>query len=349
MSIKLRLFFLLLICTPSLLFAADKLVFAIDIIRHGDRTPIQSLPTINYQWKEGLGQLTAEGMQQEYEMGVKFRKKYIEQTHLLPEHYEFGTIYVRSTDFERTLMSAESLLLGLYPHGTGPDTTNSGKSALPHAYQPIPIFSAPSMYDDVISKHITHEERNRLMQRYVYSTKEWQQKNNELQSKYPLWSRLTGINIKSLDDLESIGDALYIHQIHHVPMPEGLSTKDIETIIDTSNWVFMWEEKPLRVATVYSAQLMKNVANYLKQGSQKSKLKYVLLSAHDDTIASALSYMGAPINTVPPYTSTLNFSLYENGQNHFTVKITYNDSLVFIPACGGMVCDLQKFIELAMG
>ena len=51
--------FALFINIPSILFAADTLIFAIDIIRHGDRTPLMSLPTVNYQWKEGFGQLTA--------------------------------------------------------------------------------------------------------------------------------------------------------------------------------------------------------------------------------------------------------------------------------------------------
>ena len=41
--------------------------------------------------------------------------------HLLPEHYdEFNSMYVRSTDFNRTLMSARvTVIFGLYPLGTG--------------------------------------------------------------------------------------------------------------------------------------------------------------------------------------------------------------------------------------
>ncbi|VVC75460.1 hypothetical protein AQUSIP_07500 [Aquicella siphonis] len=350
MNNKLRLALVFLLCTPSLLFAADRLVFAVDIIRHGDRTPIGLLPAVNFQWKEGLGQLTAEGMRQEYEMGVRFRKRYVEQTHLLPEHYAAGTLYVRSTNYDRTLMSAESLLMGLYPPGTGPDTSEPAKPALPHAFQPIPVFSAPSQYDDVIIKNIDNSERTKLMQRYVYSTREWQQKNNELQPKFATWSRLTGVNIKSLNDLIMVGDTLYIHQVHKAPMPPGLSARDIETIINASDWVFAAAERPPQVAAVYSTQLMTNIANYLQKGSQEtSRLKYVLLSAHDTTIASALSYMGAPLNTSPPYASNLNFSLYASGPNHYTVKITYNGSPVPIPACGGTVCDLEQFVELAKG
>jgi lysosomal acid phosphatase len=347
MGYLLRLTFVLLFCAPSFLFAEGRLIFAVDIIRHGDRTPIVPLPAVNYQWQEGIGQLTAEGMQQAYKLGMKFRKKYIEQAHLLPEHYEHGTMYVRSTDYDRTLMSAESLLMGLYPSGSGPNVADTAVPALPNALQPIPVFSAPAKYDDVIFQQVSPEERERLMKRYVYSKKEWQQKNNELKDKYPLWSRLTGVPINNLAELELVGDSLYIHQLHHAPMPEGLSEKDIETMIKASNWAFMEQEKPQQVARVYSSKLMTNVAHYLNSGSQKkSKLKYVLLSAHDITIAGALSFLEAPLQKAPPYTSNLNFSLYENSSNHYTIKVTYNGNPVSIPACGGAVCELQQFINL---
>lgn len=346
MDYKLRLTFALLISTPSLLFAEDALIFAVDLIRHGDRTPIISLPTVNYQWKEGLGQLTAKGMQQEYKMGMEFRKKYIEQSHLLPEHYEEGTMYVRSTDYDRTLMSAESLLMGLYPPGTGPEVADSSLPALPYAFQPIPIFTAPSKYDEIIMQQLSSLEHAKLMEQYVFPTKEWQEKNNDLKDKYPLWSQLTGIQINNLDELQMVGDTLYIHQLHHVPLPEGLSEKDVATIIKASSWAFMAEEKPQQVANAYSGKLMINIANYLNSGSQKkSKLKYVLLSAHDSTIATALSFLGAPLETPPPYASNLNCALYESDANGYTVKVTYNGKPITIPACGGEMCELQQFVR----
>lgn len=185
------------------------------------------------------------------------------------------------------------------------------------------------------------------MEQYVFSTREWQQKNNELKEKYPLWSCLTGINIDTLEDLETVGHTLYVHQIHNAPMPEGLASNDIETIINSAEWAFMAQEKPQQIANVYSSKLMTNIADYLNSGSmKKSKLKYVLLSAHDTTIASVLSFLGAPLEKSPPYASNVNFSLYDNGANYYTVKITYNGNPVLIPACGGSVCELQQLINL---
>lgn len=345
MSKKALLLSALLIASPSTF--ADRLVFAVDIIRHGDRTPITSIPTINYHWKEGPGQLTAQGMQQEFDLGVSFRQKYIEQHHLLPEQYEPGTMLVRSTYYDRTLMSAQSLLMGLYPHGTGPSQKDSNLPALPHAFQPIPIFSAPAKYDEIIIQQVSREERNKLDEAYVYSTKEWQDYDESLKEHYPSWSQKLGRPITNLVHLESLADSLFIHQLYRTPMPEGLSQEEIQTIIKAGRWAFMALEKPQPIGRAYSSKLMNNIAGFLKNGhTEHSKLKYVLLSAHDTTIAQALSFLGKPLDTKPPYASNLNFSLYEEDAGYYVVKITFNGTPVLLPACGGNDCELQQFVDL---
>lgn len=331
---------------PAASFSAEKLIFALDLIRHGDRTPISTIPSVPYRWEIGLGQLTAEGMRQEFEMGKQFRKRYVEQTHLLPAHYQRETMYVFSTDYERTLMSAESLLMGLYPPGTGP-MTDDNKAGLPRSYQPIPIHSAPTQSDHMIIHRIDASVEKMLMEKYVYSTSEWQRNEQQVKGYFQRWSDLTGLKITKLQHLEHLSDTLYVHRIHHAPMPTGMSDDEIQKIIDVGAWAFMAEEKPKAIANAYSSQLMANIAKFIRKGSkQNASLKFVLLSAHDSTIASALSFMGAPLSVPPHYASNLNFSLYESGANHYIVKVTYNGSPVMIPACGSTSCSIDKFLEL---
>ena len=45
-------------------FAQGNLIFAIDIVRHGDRTPMIASPEMQKIWPQGLGQLTPKGMRQ---------------------------------------------------------------------------------------------------------------------------------------------------------------------------------------------------------------------------------------------------------------------------------------------
>jgi lysosomal acid phosphatase len=347
MRYKYWLVIILFFSLPVTSFAGEKLIFALDLIRHGDRTPVIAIPAANYEWQEGQGQLTAIGMRQEYLLGRTLRQRYVETEHLLPETYRAGTLYVRSTDYDRTLMSAQSLLMGLYPAGTSPHAEGQG---LPHAIQPIPVHSAPVDQDKVILHHLTNEESDVLLKKYLYATPEWKQKEAALIPHYKRWSEATGVTIQSLEDVTYVGDALAIHCLHHLPMPAALTEEDINTIIETNEWLFKIESHTIAIAAAHSRQLMTNIANYLQRGTNtKAPLKFVLLSAHDSTIASVMSLMSVPPANTPPYASDLNFSLYESGSQHYVVKVTYNGTPVSIPACGGTVCPLQKFIEVANG
>lgn len=95
-------------------FAEGKLIFAIDIVRHGDRTPLIDSPDMKKIWPQGLGQLTPTGMQQAYSLGKRMREMYVNQYHLLPAHFDTNTMTVRASDMDRTLMTA-------YPAQTGND------------------------------------------------------------------------------------------------------------------------------------------------------------------------------------------------------------------------------------
>lgn len=67
--------------------AIERALFAVDVIRHGDRTLVAPLPNASYPWIEGPDQLTAQGMQKEFLLGTALRKKYINKYHLLPVSY----------------------------------------------------------------------------------------------------------------------------------------------------------------------------------------------------------------------------------------------------------------------
>src|SRR3990167_6492907 len=172
------LLFNLLNFSPS--FAQqEKLVFAVDIVRHGDRTSIGNIPNAPHVWTEGVGQLTATGMQREFQLGTELHKKYIQDNKLLPTNYIADSVYVRSTDLDRTLMSAQSFLMGLYPLGTGPTLPNSSTPALPSALQPVPIHTAPIAQDVEFLPALDLKKWNELLTKYVYPRADWKAKTAE--------------------------------------------------------------------------------------------------------------------------------------------------------------------------
>ncbi|XP_020614726.1 testicular acid phosphatase homolog, partial [Orbicella faveolata] len=128
------------------------------VYRHGDRSPTHIYPNDPYQedvWPQGIGMLTQKGMRGEYALGKFLKSRYVEgyklfnATYILKEVREFSSslrvnIYIRSSDYDRTLMSAQTQLNGLYPpkgHQIWRDNLD---------WQPIGIHVVP-LEDDYVS------------------------------------------------------------------------------------------------------------------------------------------------------------------------------------------------------
>lgn len=122
-----------------------KLLPSFQLFRHGDRTPVMTYPNDPYQedaWQKygGFGQLTQTGMSQHYEFGKFLRKHYASFLH---EYYMRQYVKTVSTDFDRTLMSAYSLLTGLY----SPQDYQVWNSNI--TWQPIPVHTTDKSNDKV--------------------------------------------------------------------------------------------------------------------------------------------------------------------------------------------------------
>ncbi|XP_025075251.1 prostatic acid phosphatase-like isoform X3 [Pogonomyrmex barbatus] len=110
------------------------------IMRHGERTPLfkELYPKDPYNvsiyepW--GLSQLTNQGKLTEYRIGIMLRQRY---DNFLGSIYYSRDIYAVSTDYDRTKMSLQLMLAGLYP----PDTSQLWNPNLP--WLAIPTHYVP--------------------------------------------------------------------------------------------------------------------------------------------------------------------------------------------------------------
>jgi acid phosphatase len=331
-------------------FAAnERLVFALDLVRHGDRTASDDLPTAPHQWVEGEGQLTALGMQQEYKLGLKLRQRYMVDHQLLNSNYQPNSIYARSTDYDRTIMSAQSLLFGLYPLGTGPSSPESTQPALPSGFQPVPIHTIAASQDGALLIDISSKKIADMINRYVYTSAEWKAKSAELETQYQRWGQLTGVHVASMYDVLSLSDTVRAYVNHDVALPDGLSSEEAKKIIAAGDWIYASLLKPKEVGDVAGKAALQKIVFYLQQAAeQKSKTKFVLISAHDVTTMGVMSALHAPLDAAPTYAADLNFSLYESGSGNYYVKVSYNDNPVNVPGCHGNVCSLGQLIKSAV-
>uniref|UniRef100_A0A452HPW8 acid phosphatase n=1 Tax=Gopherus agassizii TaxID=38772 RepID=A0A452HPW8_9SAUR len=114
------------------------------VFRHGDRTPVENFPTGLHkesEWPQGFGQLTKIGMQQQYELGQYTRKRY---SNFLNATYNRHEIFIQSTDYDRTIMSTQVYLAGLFPP-VGNQIWNPQI-----LWQPIPVHTVPVSEDHML-------------------------------------------------------------------------------------------------------------------------------------------------------------------------------------------------------
>ena len=128
-----------------------KLVLIQIVFRHGDRTPVVIYPNDIYNvtfWNKygGLGQLTQTGMEQHYQYGRFLRELYAD---FLSPTYDKSQVYVHSTEYDRTIMSAASMLASLYkPTGYQKFNADVNWQPIPiHTSQADKIFSNPDKCD----------------------------------------------------------------------------------------------------------------------------------------------------------------------------------------------------------
>ncbi|VDK23015.1 unnamed protein product [Anisakis simplex] len=109
-------------------------------------------------------------MKQQYSLGRLIRERYIESAEqpLLSPTYNAKEIYVRSTDVNRTLVSAMSNLAGMYPYGVpGSDYPHIKNGSWPAHWTPIPVHTVEFETDHVRS--VTHWQN--VIARYNWRNK----------------------------------------------------------------------------------------------------------------------------------------------------------------------------------
>ena len=102
----------------------DQLRWTFELINHGVRSPHKGLDSdfkdfSGHTWI-GQNELTGVGLRQSFLIGYRDRLRYLEEKGLISKEYDPREMLVYASENNRTLMSANALLHGLYPPGTGP-------------------------------------------------------------------------------------------------------------------------------------------------------------------------------------------------------------------------------------
>uniref|UniRef100_A0A915MZL2 acid phosphatase n=1 Tax=Meloidogyne javanica TaxID=6303 RepID=A0A915MZL2_MELJA len=111
-------------------------------------------------------------MSQQVILGDKLAQKYIRELKFVSPRYKSTEIYVRSTDFNRTLTSAISNMVGFYKNGEpGEDFP---EDAWPKGFTPVAVHSTSSQGDQLVTDMVSPCPRLSEMQKLMKKTPEYE-------------------------------------------------------------------------------------------------------------------------------------------------------------------------------
>lgn len=319
------------------------------VFRHGDRTPdnngremFPKDPYINYSfYPTGLGQLTIEGKRREHRLGQILRFRYND---FLGSLYKPKLVVARSSDFERTKMSLQLVLAGLFP----PISVQRWNSHL--NWQPIPTSYMQRVDDNLI---LTDEcpqylnEYNRVLILPEVQAKIYQ--FNDLMSNL---TKLTGKKMQTLFDLYFLYHTFVAESSLGLPLaewaydyfPYGPLFDAIVAQYDISSFT------PL-LRRLFAGPLIRAMTdNMIAEQNMNSDTKIYLYSGHETNIASLLQAFGVYEPHVPEYSSAIIMELQEINQE-FYVKLLYYQGIpptikeLQIPGCD-VLCPFDKYLDL---
>ncbi|KAJ8956250.1 hypothetical protein NQ318_014982 [Aromia moschata] len=321
----------------------DPLLSVVVLYRHGDRAPIRPYEYDVYDesyWPSGFGQLTTIGKRQQYALGKWFRERY---DGFLPAEYSKADIKVLSSNVDRCLMSAAINLAGLYPP-KGAQVWNKYLS-----WQPVPIHTRPEGEDPILAQERPCAAYTELYQQLM-ETDELQSVLKAHEQLFKSMTKNSGEEVATLEALLDLYNTLYIERLYNLTLPlwaDDVLTEEVEGLC---GYAWSTYSYTAGLARLRSGPLVNLIIEQFDNatGNVSDTAKFLMLSAHDSTIAPLLAAMQVYDYKWPQYTSTVAFELRRGAKSDY-VNVFYRNPgeprNLTLPGCD-FDCALDDFKRL---
>ena len=347
-----------------------KLLSAVSLFRHGERTPITTLPNDRTsEWTEGkgMGELTEDGMRMARNLGRKLRERYIENEALLPDVWRPEDVLVFTSDIDRCHQTVQSALLGLYEDDP----------------QLVPVHSMPGANDLLLRAHGRSKcpSYDKLIEQRFASRDFLAPLAESLQSLgftpkrfFSKFMLSSGLSEKHVDartltrNFDTYGDPFIVLGKQGRLDRSGFAGID-DPFLHAVDKVFEWNRQTryagIDVGRLVGAPLLTDIMRRLTgaadaHAGREKRHKLVLYSAHDSTLQSLFAALdpidGDMTSTTPPYTAHIDAEvLYDSSTNKtigalshedYFVRFMYNFEPFVIRGCSSTLCRLSRVIRI---
>lgn len=353
----------------------DSLRAAALLFRHSVISPKYTPPKVQTEWPMGFMQLTSVGIRDMYQRGQELRRRYVDELGLISETYHPDEVYVRASNTDRALQSAQMLVLGLFPLGTGPDPSiyDPSLTAAPApelAFTAVPIHSV-ALEEDSVLRPWTGKANCTKYRKYVKGLSKTALYHDQGQKYADFLQRISAITgvaegeppAQILYEVNEIYEPLSANVQHNLALPEGISDEDMELMGALADWNYHYQFSGKQVGHITGGPFVGEIASvfyrFVETGGQGPKLW--IYSGHQRTMLSLEAALGIETERtngsalfegrVPPLGSHYAFELHEVSEGEFAVRLVFDSGEesrpITIPGCDGEMCSLESFIAVA--
>ncbi|XP_037938967.1 venom acid phosphatase Acph-1-like isoform X3 [Teleopsis dalmanni] len=321
------------------------------LMRHGPRTPVNTYPNDPYRnntfYPYGWGQLTNNAKAELYKLGNWLRMRYKNE---LGPYFFNDLLYAQATVSGRTHMTLATLFAAMFPPKNSLMEWNTKLN-----WQPIPIYSLPEKDDIWLRMQVPCPRYDQAFQEAL-QLPEVAAEHAESQSLFDELSEITGTNITTADDVNTIFVILQAQEAYGLKLPAWTKKYYPEKLRFMAEQTYVYNAYTPELRKLKGGPFVQKMFNEWQSKARGELVpkdrKFFMYGAHDWTLTNVLATMNVWKRAFPRFSAMALFELHKDlDTEEYYVEIYYKYDpnkpvkRLTVPGCE-FQCPLEKLIKL---